>query len=38
MGRRRDILRSVDGDFKIARRLILLQQAVLLTKNLSVFF
>jgi ethylbenzene dioxygenase beta subunit len=38
MGRRRDILRSVDGDFQIARRLILLQQAVLLTKNLSVFF
>jgi ethylbenzene dioxygenase beta subunit len=38
MGRRRDILRSVDGDFKIARRLILLQQALLLTKNLSVFF
>ncbi len=38
MGRRRDILRSVDGDFQIARRLILLQQALLLTKNLSVFF
>jgi ethylbenzene dioxygenase beta subunit len=38
MGRRRDILRSVAGDFQISRRLILLQQAVLLTKNLSVFF
>jgi ethylbenzene dioxygenase beta subunit len=38
MGRRRDILRSIDGDFEIARRLILLQQALLLTKNLSVFF
>ncbi len=38
MGRRRDILRSVNGEFQIARRLILLQQAVLLTKNLSVFF
>ena len=38
MGRRRDILRGRDGDFLIARRLILLQQAVLLSKNLSVFF
>jgi ethylbenzene dioxygenase subunit beta len=38
MGRRRDVLRSVDGDFRIVRRLILLQQAVLLSKNLSVFF
>ncbi len=38
MGRRRDIVRCVDGEFQIARRLILLQQALLLTKNLSVFF
>ncbi|MDP8985537.1 MAG: 3-phenylpropionate/cinnamic acid dioxygenase subunit beta [Pseudomonadota bacterium] len=38
MGRRRDVLRSVGADFQIARRLILLQQALLLTKNLSVFF
>lgn len=38
MGRRRDILRRQGEDFVIARRLILLQQAVLLSKNLSVFF
>ncbi|HJT39014.1 MAG TPA: 3-phenylpropionate/cinnamic acid dioxygenase subunit beta [Sphingobium sp.] len=37
-GRRRDLLRSVDGGFQIARRLIVLPQSVLLTKNLSVFF
>lgn len=37
-GRRRDLLRAVDGGFQIARRLILLPQSVLLTKNLSVFF
>jgi ethylbenzene dioxygenase beta subunit len=37
-GRRRDILRF-DGDkIQIARRLILLPQAVLLTKNLTSFF
>jgi ethylbenzene dioxygenase beta subunit len=37
-GRRRDILRR-DGDgLLIARRLILLAQSVLLTKNLSAFF
>jgi ethylbenzene dioxygenase beta subunit len=38
MGRRRDLLRRVEGGFQIARRLILLPQSVLLTKNLSVFF
>jgi ethylbenzene dioxygenase beta subunit len=37
-GRRRDRLRVVGGGFKIARRLILLPQSVLLTKNLSAFF
>jgi ethylbenzene dioxygenase beta subunit len=37
-GRRRDVLRSVGGGFQIVRRLILLPQSVLLTKNLSAFF
>lgn len=37
-GRRRDLLRLSGEDFLIARRLILLPQAVLQTKNLSVFF
>lgn len=37
MGRRRDVLRASGEKFEIARRLILLQQSVLLTKNLSVF-
>lgn len=37
-GRRRDLLRDVDGSFQIARRMILLPQSVLLTKNLSAFF
>jgi ethylbenzene dioxygenase beta subunit len=38
MGRRRDLVRRHGGGFQIARRLILLQQSVLLSKNLSVFF
>lgn len=38
VGRRRDIIRRVDNGFQIARRLILLPQSVLLTKNLSAFF
>jgi ethylbenzene dioxygenase subunit beta len=38
MGRRRDVLRDAGDGFVIARRLILLQQSVLLSKNLSVFF
>lgn len=37
-GRRRDLLRAVGEGFQIARRLILLPQSVLLTKNLSAFF
>ena len=37
-GRRRDILRRDGGGLSIARRLILLPQAVLSTKNLSAFF
>jgi ethylbenzene dioxygenase beta subunit len=36
-GRRRDVLRVVEGGFLIARRLILLEQSVLLTKNLTGF-
>ncbi|WP_020398651.1 3-phenylpropionate/cinnamic acid dioxygenase subunit beta [Kordiimonas gwangyangensis] len=38
MGRRRDILRLRNGDFRIAGRLILLQQSTLMSKNLNVFF
>lgn len=38
VGRRRDVLRQVGGGFQLARRLIVLPQAVLLTKSLSVFF
>jgi ethylbenzene dioxygenase beta subunit len=37
-GRRRDILRLRDDGLKIARRLILLPQSILLTKNLTTFF
>lgn len=37
-GRRRDIIRAASDGFQLARRLILLPQAVLSTKNLSVFF
>jgi len=37
-GRRRDLIRAVDDGFQIVRRLILLPQSVLLTKNMSVFF
>ena len=37
-GRRRDLIRAVGDGFQIARRLILLPQSVLLTKNLSAFF
>ncbi len=37
-GRRRDLLREEDGGFQIVRRLILLPQSILQTKNLSVFF
>ncbi|HXG36659.1 MAG TPA: 3-phenylpropionate/cinnamic acid dioxygenase subunit beta [Dehalococcoidia bacterium] len=37
VGTRRDVLRRVDGQFKIARRTIILDQAVLLAKNISIF-
>jgi 3-phenylpropionate/cinnamic acid dioxygenase small subunit len=37
VGTRQDILRRVNGGFKIARRTIILDQAVLDAKNISVF-
>jgi len=37
-GERRDVLREVDGSFKISARTILLDQNVILSKNLSVLF
>lgn len=38
VGRREDILRNVEGAWKIARRKIVLDQNVLLPKNVSIFF
>jgi 3-phenylpropionate/cinnamic acid dioxygenase small subunit len=38
IGKRNDRLRRIDGRWRIARREILLDQNVLLAKNLSVFF
>lgn len=38
VGRRNDTLRRVDGGWKIARREILLDQNILLAKNLTAFF
>ena len=38
VGKREDRLRRVDGAWRIARRMILLDQNVLLSKNLTVFF
>ena len=38
VGSRQDILRKVDGAWKIARRKIILDQNVLLAKNVSIFF
>jgi 3-phenylpropionate/cinnamic acid dioxygenase small subunit len=38
VGKREDVLRRVDGGWKIARRKILLDQNVLLAKNLTFFF
>jgi 3-phenylpropionate/cinnamic acid dioxygenase small subunit len=38
VGKRQDVLRRVDNQWKIARRQILLDQNVLLAKNLTVFF
>jgi 3-phenylpropionate/cinnamic acid dioxygenase small subunit len=37
VGRREDVLRNVDGAWKIARRKIILDQNVLLAKNISIF-
>ena len=37
VGTRMDILRQTDGSFKIARRTIILDQAVLAAKNISIF-
>ncbi len=37
VGTRKDILRRVNGGFKIARRTIILDQAVLSAKNISIF-
>jgi 3-phenylpropionate/cinnamic acid dioxygenase small subunit len=38
VGKREDVLRRVNGGWKIARRRIVLDQNVLLAKNLTVFF
>ncbi len=38
VGKREDVLRRVDGKWQIARRKIVLDQNVLLTKNLTFFF
>jgi len=38
IGRREDVLRHVDGAWKIARRKIILDQNVMLAKNVSIFF
>ena len=38
VGKREDVLRRVEGEWKIARRKILLDQNVLLSKNLTFFF
>jgi 3-phenylpropionate/cinnamic acid dioxygenase small subunit len=38
VGKREDLLRRVDGRWKIARRKIILDQSVLLPKNLTFFF
>jgi 3-phenylpropionate/cinnamic acid dioxygenase small subunit len=37
VGTRRDLLRRVNGAFRIARRMIILDQAVLGAKNISIF-
>jgi 3-phenylpropionate/cinnamic acid dioxygenase small subunit len=37
VGRRHDMLRRVDGELKIARRKIILDQSVLMAKNLTMF-
>ena len=38
VGKREDTLRRVNGRWKIARRMVVLDQSVLLAKNLTVFF
>jgi 3-phenylpropionate/cinnamic acid dioxygenase small subunit len=38
VGARRDVLRLCDGTWKIARRKLILDQNVLLAKNVSIFF
>jgi 3-phenylpropionate/cinnamic acid dioxygenase small subunit len=38
VGKREDLLRRVDGGWRIARRKIILDQSVLLVKNLTFFF
>ncbi len=38
VGKREDVLRRGDGDWRIARRKIILDQNVLLSKNLTFFF
>src|SRR5262245_27951271 len=38
VGARQDVLRRVDGAWKIARRKLILDQNVLLAKNVSIFF
>ena len=37
VGKREDTLRRVDGSWKIARRMVVLDQNVLLAKNLTFF-
>jgi 3-phenylpropionate/cinnamic acid dioxygenase small subunit len=37
VGSREDVLRRIEGGFKIARRTIVLDQAVLAAKNISIF-
>ena len=38
VGRREDILRNVNGEWKIAHRKVMLDQNVLLAKNVSISF
>ncbi len=38
VGKRQDVLRKVDGQWKIAKRKIILDQNVLLAKNITIFF
>ena len=38
VGARRDVLRRVNGSLRIARRKLILDQTVLLAKNISIFF